>query len=84
MAVVYLSRRNLLSLLSKLDRAKAGHATKCTLTKEDTSHPKYPCTFVTDVIAVEDDEYYGSGDREAGAVHPLDDPTVPTAKKDIQ
>lgn len=70
---VYLSRRNLLTLLSKLDRKAAGEMTECTLIKRDDSHPVYPqsapCILVT---SVEDDEYYST--RLAGEVHPKDTP----------
>jgi len=69
---VYLSRRNLLTLLSKLDRAKAGEATQKTLVKRDTTHSKYPCTDIIEVTAVEDEEYYN--DRLPGVVHPADTP----------
>lgn len=41
---VFLSRRNILSLLSKLDRAKAGEDTQATLIKCDNQHIKYPQT----------------------------------------
>lgn len=70
---VYLSRRNLLTLLSKLDRAKAGEYTRCTIEKSDDVHPVYPQTMRTiDVIAVEDDVYYAH--RLPGGVHPKDEP----------
>lgn len=67
---VYLSRRNLLVLLSKLDRAAKGEQTFQTIIKADTTHPKYPCSVQTAIIAVEDEDYYT--DREAGEVHPKD------------
>lgn len=70
MQTLYLTRRNLLSLLSKLDRAKAGEKTERSLLKRDTTHSKYPSSDVVLVTAVEDDEYYT--DREAGKVHPAD------------
>lgn len=71
---VYLSRRNLLTLLSKLDRAKDGDHTYLTIVKYDTAHPKYPQTHDTIVVtAVEDGEYYN---RLPGAVHYKDDPQV--------
>lgn len=74
MAAVYLSRRNLLTLLSKLDRRAAGEETKATIIKRDTTHAKYPQTMDSiDVIAVEDAEYYDT--RGPGFVHPLDDPS---------
>lgn len=70
---VYLSRRNLLTLLSKLDRRKAGEHTFCCITKCDTLNPEFPQTDdEVQVIAVEDDEYYK--DRLPGAVHEKDNP----------
>jgi hypothetical protein len=70
---VYLSRRNLLTLLSKLDRKAQGEETVCTLFKNDILHPIYPQTMQSiAVIAVEDADYYI--DRQAGPVHPSDDP----------
>lgn len=73
MIQVYLSRRNLLSLLSKLDRnVKNPGSSAVTLIKNDTVHPKYPAShgniFVT---AIEDSEYYS--DREPGPIHPADE-----------
>ena len=41
---VYLTKRNLLSLLSKLDRKAKGEDTQCTIIKYDTIHKKYPQT----------------------------------------
>lgn len=72
MQTVYLTRRNLLTLLSKLDRKKAGEDTACTLHKRDTVHPKYPCSDTVAVIALEDADYYI--DREPGAVNSADVP----------
>lgn len=70
---VYLSRRNLLTLLSKLDRAKLGETTACTLIKHDNNHPTYSQTHASMVVvAVEDDVYYV--DRPVGPVHPSDVP----------
>jgi hypothetical protein len=70
---VYLSRRNLLTLLSKLDRQRDGEPTACTLVKNDNVHPKYPQTMASiEITAVEDDEYYRS--RHPGMVHPSDRP----------
>ena len=72
---VYLSRRNLLSLLSKLDRRAAGCTTQCTLIKNDDQHPVYPQTMPRiEVIALEDEEYYT--EREPGEVHPDDCPEI--------
>ncbi len=71
--IVYLSRRNLLTLLSKLDRKAEGEDSACALRKQDTSNPKYPQSMPEIfVVAVEDDQYYN--DRKPGEVYPLDDP----------
>jgi hypothetical protein len=70
---VYLTRRNLTSLLSKLDRnVMLPGSSACTIIKTDTVHPKYPASEPIEVIALEDAEYYI--DREPGVVHPADDP----------
>jgi hypothetical protein len=72
MQQVYLSRRNLLTLLSKLDRvALHGDSSACTIIKQDTVHPVYPCSDVIAVTAVEDKDYYT--DRMAGPMHPADE-----------
>jgi len=54
MNYVYLTRRNLRTLLNKLDRENSLH----TIIKYDTQHPVYPCSAPTTVIAVEDEDYY--------------------------
>jgi len=83
MEQVYLSRRNLLTLLNKLDRKKAGGDTRCTLQKHDNKHPTYPQTMEhISVTAVEDEDYYI--DRPAGTVHPSDDPSKPNIDKDFK
>lgn len=70
---IYLSRRNLVVLLSKLDRKAAGEETACTITKFDNVHPVYPQTMVEcAVTAVEDEEYYV--ERKPGVMHPKDEP----------
>lgn len=70
---VYLSRRNLLTLLSKLDRKRLGEQTSCTIVKKDTLHATHPQSHpLVEVMAVEDSEYYA--DREPGAVLPKDLP----------
>lgn len=72
---VYLSRRNLLTLLSKLDRDAAGEETACTLVKNQSPSAAYRQTMKSiAVIAVQDDEYYGAQNRTATEVHPLDTP----------
>ena len=72
MEQVYLTRRNLLTLLNKLDRVKQGEQSACTLVKSDTVHPQYPCSNEISVTAVEDEDYYT--DREPGVVLPKDEP----------
>lgn len=75
MVDVYLTRRNLLALLSKLDRNKTTpNSSHCTLIKQDVLHPKYTMTECVRVMAVEDEAYYT--DREPGDVHPADLPNV--------
>ena len=65
---VFLTRRNLLTLLNKLDYKKEGGETQRTITKRDTVHPEYPITGASEVriTALEDKEYYT--DREPGRV----------------
>ena len=76
---VFLSRRNLLTLLSKLDRAAAGELTFKTLIKNKDKSEKYQQTMDSiSVTAVEDDEYYSALDRRPGEVVPEDDPTTKT------
>lgn len=57
---VYLSRRNLLTLLKKLDDPFS----EKTIVKNDTRHRTYPCSDHIIVTAVEDEDYYT--DREPG------------------
>jgi len=63
MNTIYLSRRNLLTLLSKLDRASNGDTTARMIIKLDSAHTKYPSTPAT-LIAIEDHDYYT--DRSPG------------------
>jgi len=67
---VYLSRRNLLTLLSKLDRQAKGEATACTLIKGKNHASKaYQQTMERiAVVAVEDHEIYGSQNRQPDPV----------------
>ena len=62
MNILYLSRRNLLTLLNKLDREDSSNG----IIKGDTVHPKYPITEPTMVFAIEDENYYI--DRKPGDV----------------
>ena len=81
MEKVYLSRRNLQTLLNKLDRrAKNGDSarTACTIIKYDNANPLFPQSVPAIMItAVEDEEYYT--EREPGLVHPLDDTNAANA-----
>lgn len=75
---IYLSRRNLLTLLSKLDRntryADSNDISTCCITKNDNKHPVYPQSMKSiNVYAIEDEVYYT--DRLPGVVHPKDLPT---------
>lgn len=71
MIKLYLTRRNLITLLSKLDRKRAGDETACTIIKNDTVHKVYPNSHAPiEVTAVEDDDYYT--ERTPGVVHEKD------------
>lgn len=67
MDYIYLSRKNLNTLLSKLDRKASGDYTFCAIIKSDTEHPTFPQTIEKVMVtAVEDRDYYI--DRPAGDV----------------
>jgi hypothetical protein len=71
---IYLSRRNLLALLSKLDRAAAGEETHCTIVKYQPGGSAYRQTMkAVSVIAVQDEDYYVAQNRPAGEMHPADE-----------
>lgn len=73
---LFLSRRNLLSLLSKLDRVKEGDTSACAIVKNDNEHPVYPATMKSIMVtAIEDEDYYT--ERPPGEVHHKDDPKTP-------
>lgn len=75
MEQIFLTRRNLLSLLNKLDRKAEGEDTACTLIKRDNQNKNYPQTIDECAItAVEDVDYYS--DRQAGEVWPADNPNI--------
>lgn len=71
MQQLYLTRRNLLTLLAKLDRDGRGDTSARTIVKQDTVHPVYPCSDVIYVTAVEDSDYYT--DRKPGVMHPAEE-----------
>lgn len=75
---IYLSKRNLLALLSKLERDSKGDETACTIIKHQQPSPQYRQTMPTvAVIAVQDEDYYGSQNRPAGAMHPAEEAVIP-------
>ena len=68
---VYLSRLNLITLLSKLDRRKAGEVTAAMLIKNDNQHSKFNQSHPSIVVcAIEDEEYYI--DRIPGEIYSKD------------
>jgi hypothetical protein len=72
---IYLSKRNLLTLLSKIDRQEQGHDTQCTLIKYRSPESNYQQTMDSiNVVAVADNEYYTALQRLPGPVHPWDTP----------
>jgi hypothetical protein len=72
---LYLSRRNLVTLLAKLDADANGIDTACTIIKHRNSDvPEYQQTMDTiAVIAVQDEEYYTAQARPAGEMHPREE-----------
>jgi hypothetical protein len=55
---LYLSKRNIETLMSKLNRVAKGDSSACTISKRDNEHPRYPQTMSECAItAVE--EYHG-------------------------
>jgi predicted MarR family transcription regulator len=73
MEQIYLSRRNLLGLLSKLDRQKAGEQTYCTIIKGDIVNQRYRQTMESVMVTAVEDELYYTG-REPGPMVPRDEP----------
>jgi hypothetical protein len=69
---IYLSRRNLLALLSKLDRLETGDETACAIVKYANPSDPY-CNTIDQVtvVAVADDRFYAN--RAPGAMHPADE-----------
>jgi len=72
MNLVYLSRRNLQTLINKLDRHATGDFNSRTIVKYDTAHPEYPASAATIISVVEDEDYYK--DRPPGDMHHQDQP----------
>lgn len=72
---IYLSRRNLLTLLSKLDRLEAGEDTACSIIKY--ANPTDPYSNTLDMImvtAIPDELFYTN--RSAGIMHPSEEANI--------
>lgn len=79
--VVYLSRRNLLALLAKLDAniAQPG-SSQCSIIKYQPSSMNAPFRQSMDslmVIAVDDEAFYAGQQRSAGQMHPREEVKLP-------
>ena len=62
MEKLYLSRRNIVTLLEKLDTARAGQTSTCTIIKNDHAHGSFPQTMRRiSVTAVEEGNSYTGG-----------------------
>ena len=72
MTTVYLSKRNLLTLLSKLEREQRGEETACAIVKYANPTDPY-CNTIKEitVIAVHDEKFYTN--RAPGAMHHQDE-----------
>jgi len=74
MAKIYLSKTNLLALLSKLDRKAAGDSTACSIVKYRQPSNEYKQTMGSiTVVAVDDESYYNGIGRSRGIMHPADE-----------
>ena len=69
---IYLSKRNLLTLLSKLERLEEGQNTACAIVKYANTTDPY-CNTIDEimVIAIPDELFYVN--RAPGSMHPLDE-----------
>lgn len=75
---IYLSRRNLLTLLGKLDRVAAGGDSTCCIIKTQGPEPEYQQTMrEIAVFAIDDEEYYSAHKRPATEVHPDEEQNLP-------
>jgi len=72
---IYLSKRNLLTLLSKLERLEHGDETACAIVKYSNPTDLY-CNTIDQVIvvAIPDEMFYTN--REPGIMHPLDEEKI--------
>lgn len=83
--ILYLSKRNLLTLLSKLERFESGQETQCAIIKNSNNLDPYNmrigCEDSVMVIAIPDEKFYVN--RKAGQMHPDDDPDPSQASDEI-
>ena len=72
---IYLTRRNLLTLLSKLDRVKAGEQSHATIIKyrNDRVDEYKQDIDSAMIVAVEDEPYYAAMNRDPGPITPEDE-----------
>lgn len=79
MEIIFLSRRNLLALLNKLDRVAGGDVSTCTIVKtQGPEDEEYHQTMKSiAVMAIDDEEYYGKQKRPATRVLPVDEAILP-------
>ena len=72
--IVYLSKRNLLTLLSKLERFEKGEETKCAIIKRAVTLDPYCMRGIDScmIVAIPDEKYYVG--RKPGAMDPRDTP----------
>ena len=79
--VLYLSRRNLLALIAKLDANVAVPGTsQCSIVKYQQPNVSVPYRQSMDtimIIAVDDDEFYRTQQRSAGKMHPREEKNLP-------
>ena len=80
---VCLSKRNLLTLLSKVARCERGESTECTPIKNQGQPGPYQQTMdKIYIIGVPDSLYYGAEDREPSPVHPIEESRIDGANID--
>ena len=79
--IVYLSRRNLLALLAKLDANIQNQGTSaCSILKFQPQNPNVAFRQTMEdimVVAVEDEAFYGGQARAAGAMHEREEVNLP-------
>jgi hypothetical protein len=79
MKQLYLSRRNLLTLLSKLDRLEDGDSTACSIIKYANPTDPYCNTIDTIMITAIPDELFYTN-REPGVMHPKEELALRSSK----